>query len=122
MTKCTSLLVREFWLDGSLVSACCCLFVGFDDGTWLKAYYNDENYRWVLEATTERPDIAKPKGDSQFYYPYKEYLPAHLQDIGALEKSEHRGDTELVLIFSSGVEVALLYDVRLEESSVTVRA
>ncbi|MDH5629158.1 MAG: hypothetical protein OEY96_03280 [Gammaproteobacteria bacterium] len=119
--KCISLLAREFWLNGEISSHCCCFFIGFDDGTWLKALYNDELCLWELIDSDEVPDINNPVGDKSFYYPYKEYMPKELDNCGALINSELQNNNKLIINFSSNLQVVLQYDPIKEEESIEIR-
>lgn len=120
MKECISLLAREFLLKGEIQTPCCCLFIGFNDGTWLKAFYNDETYTWELVKSNEVPDPNRPLGDSEFNYPYKQYLPSGLNSCGSLIENEIQGNTRLVITFSSNLEVVLSYDSSAEKESIEI--
>ena len=106
---CNSILAREFWLQGELQTPCCCIFFGFSDGSWLKALYNDEQYLWEISNSDETPDKLDI-GDSEFSYPYKEYLPESMSNCGALISEQALSNNKLVVSFSK-LKIALSYDV-----------
>ena len=120
MKECTSFLAREFWLNGILQTRCCCLFLGFSDGSWKKALYSDESYSWELVESDETPSEENPLGDSEFCYPYKQYLPAGTKTAGELTEIELVTNNKLVVSFSSGIRLALLYDEETESEYVEV--
>lgn len=120
MAECVSLLAREFWLEGELQSSCCCIFFGFNDGSWLKALYNDEVCSWEINDSDENPIQSRPLGDRKFWYPYKEYVPAHLQSLGELTGHLTQAPNKFVASFSSGVKLLLSYNDETESSHVQI--
>lgn len=108
--NCTSLLAREFWLDGKLDCPCCCLFIGYEDGSWKRVLYDVEAYNWVFEDSDEIPNINEPLGDESFYYPYKEYIPKGFNDAGELSELNYIDNNNVNLEFSSGINISLSFD------------
>ncbi|WP_461535045.1 hypothetical protein [Spongorhabdus nitratireducens] len=60
----TSIVAREFWLEGDQVTPCCCLFIIYENGCCEKIYYDDERCIWATEYLAERPDLNNPGGNS----------------------------------------------------------
>jgi hypothetical protein len=94
------------------------MFVGFKNGNWSKAFYNDENCTWEYLGNSEAP-IKTEIGDSEFSYPYKEYMPTNLDSCGELLSHKTIGNNELVLSFAN-LEVALTYDTQMEIENVAI--
>lgn len=117
---CIALLAREYWHKGELVSSCCCMLIGYSDNSWQKVLYNDEEYIWEIEDSDEVPNILKPEGDDEFYYPYKSFLPENLSTIGKFKSAELIGRNKIVLQFSLGLQVTLVYDEKLEKEYIEV--
>lgn len=120
LKECISILSREFWLNGERQTTCCCLFIGFNDGSWDKAQYNDESCAWEINESDEIPDEKKSLGDSEFFYTYKQYLPASLDTGGEITKKQVKTNNELVILFSSGIELLLSYSTKAEKESVEI--
>jgi len=117
---CTSLLSREFWLDGELITPCCCMFIKFSDGSCLKAFFNDEENIWELTETLESPNLKDKLGDNQFIYPYKEYLPSSMSGCGNIIE-KNCNDDKMSLKFSSGLEIIFSYDFAKEKASIEIK-
>lgn len=96
------------------------MFIGFNDGSWLKALYNDESCAWELIDSDEVPNKDSPEGDSEFYYPYKQYLPNSMENCGKLEVHEIRGNTQLILSFSSSLKLVLSHNPKEESEHIEV--
>lgn len=118
MKECISLLARTFWLDGEIVTRFCCLFIGFDDGSWLKALYNDEEYIWEI-GDSEVPDLMDV-GDADCYFPYKQYLPEGVASCGQLVCCNFSGNNVLTLTFSSKLRVVLSFDPATDYESIEI--
>jgi hypothetical protein len=114
LKECVSILSREFLLNGEMQTPCCCLFIGFSDGSWKKALFDDENYCWELDESDEIPDENKPHGDGEFQYPYKQYLPKEFKSAGELVTYDLLTKNNLVVSFSSGIKLVLSYDPKKE--------
>ncbi|WP_420589290.1 hypothetical protein [Bacterioplanoides sp.] len=120
MKECVSILSREFWLKGEKQTPCCCVFIGFNDGSWEKALYNDESYTWELNSSDEIPNENHPLGDDEFSYPYKQYLPAELETAGTLSERQLVTNNELVVVFSSGLKLILSYNANTESEYIEI--
>jgi len=117
MNNCISLTAREFWLNEELISSCCCLFVGFENGTWIKAFYNDKFLNWEIESLSEAPHLIS-EGDSEFYYPIKQYLNMPSNEFGGLIETINHNRNSIELAFSGGVSVLLSYNIKTESEKI----
>lgn len=96
------------------------MFIGFDDGSWIKALYNDESCSWEANESDEIPDINRPLGDSKFYYPYKQYLPEGIKPTGDITEITHPTNNVMVVSFSNGLKLVLSYDIKTENEHIEV--
>jgi hypothetical protein len=119
MNNCISLTAREFWLNEELISSCCCLFVGFENGTWIKAFYNDEILNWEIESLSEAPHLIS-EGDSEFYYPIRHYLNEQENKLGELIETKNHNRNSVELVFSSGSYILLGHDDETESNKIEV--
>ena len=87
-------------------------------GCWLKALYNDEQYLWEISNSDETPDKLDI-GDSEFSYPYKEYLPENMSDCGVLIVKRTLSNNRLVVTFSK-LKIILSYDVKHDIESIEI--
>lgn len=119
MNNCIALTTREFWLNEELMEPCCCLFIGFENETWIRVLFNDENLCWELESLTETPDL-KSEGDSEFYYPIRQYLNKQENKLGELIETKNHNRNCIELVFSSGAYILLSRDIETESNKIEV--
>jgi hypothetical protein len=120
LKECISLVAREFWLEHELVTQCCCLFVGFDDGSWLKVYHDDEECIWTLVDSDEVPDQDEVIEDEEFKWQSKQYLSENMNSCGNLVEAKLTNRNHMVLVFSSKLSVSLSHDPVAETESIEV--
>ncbi len=107
MRSCTSILAREYWLDGRRQNNCSCLFLSFDDGCSYKVFFDDGDDRWRLVETV-MPQERTLQGEKGVHFPHRQYLPAYME-AGYLQRYSSV-DHGLLLGFSSGLEISLSHD------------
>ena len=116
------IVASEFWLNGKLACPCCVLFIVFRNHDCLQALFNDEFEIWEVKGTHKVPDFVSPEHVTEYYYPYKDYTPNDMNDIGTLASYSVLDRTRLDLAFSKGVNVRLIYNEDSEETSIQVES
>ena len=64
---CTTVIAREFWLDGKQQTECCALFVELDGEKWVTCHLDDSYLQWVIRFVDAPEQIAPFDG---FSYPH----------------------------------------------------
>ena len=121
--KLRKLIAIEFWLKDQLITPCCVVYIGIDDGKSWKILYNDETMSWELEASAFIPETGSVEGDEEFKYTainLGEKLGITGQEIIGAEELDRGDSAEFVVHLGKGASVTFSNHYQSDEQSVKI--
>ncbi len=118
--RCRRIVARELWLNGKPSSPMCPLFIQTDLDEWFRVYFDDENYRWRVEAIAEGPKPREIQGDVKFTYKDVEVMsPVELLDtwVRDFAETEPGARAEARLKLSGGLVLVLEHDYKSDQET-----
>jgi len=120
--KCETLVAREFWFCGELVTPLCVVFIGDNKGDRWKLYLDDEDNTWKIEKTDENPNDLE--SDEEYRYPLTDLLerfPLREQIIEDFCECDKIVSAKAEIKFANGHSLEFTHNYTSEEDTVTMK-
>ena len=122
-TKLRKLIVIEFWLKDQLITPCCVVYIGTEDGKSWKVLYNDETMSWELEESAFIPTPGSVEGDEEFRYTaidLGEKLAVTNREIFATEELDLGDSANFLVHLDKGASITFSNHYQSDEQSIKI--